>query len=91
MMATTEILRTVVYSTQLASVIDLPVGLQDQDVEVIVLLLIKLSQSNVLPEPKPVTDLKKLEGCLKQYANTKLRELENDAWKRIAAEKYYNK
>ncbi|MDR1270115.1 MAG: hypothetical protein LBK82_11380 [Planctomycetaceae bacterium] len=47
-MATTEILRTVIHSTQLASVIDLPVGLQNQDVEIIVLPLIKSPQPNML-------------------------------------------
>jgi hypothetical protein len=87
-MATTEILRTVIHSTQLASVIDLPVGLQNQDVEIIVLPLIKSPQPNMLQEFKPETDLKKLKGCLKKYANLKLRELEDGVWERAAAEKY---
>jgi hypothetical protein len=87
-MATTEILRTVIHSNQLASVIDLPAGLQDQDVEVIVLPLAKLSKQNKLSESPSEVDLKKLRGCLKQYANPKLRELANGAWKRTATEKY---
>jgi hypothetical protein len=69
-------------------VIDLPTGLQNQDVEVIVLPLTKSLQPDTLPESKPVTDLKKLKGCLKQYANVKLRELEDGVWERTVAEKY---
>lgn len=84
----TEILRTVIHSDQLASVIDLPVGLRDQDVEIIVLPLIKSPQPNMLPKTKPETDLKKLKGCLKQFANPKLRELEDSVWEQVAAEKY---
>ncbi|MDR2757604.1 MAG: hypothetical protein LBC20_18090, partial [Planctomycetaceae bacterium] len=61
----TEILRTVIHSDQLASVVDLPVGLRDQEVEIIVLPLIKLPQPNMLPNTKPEIDLKKLKGCLK--------------------------
>jgi hypothetical protein len=87
-MATTEILRTVIHSDQLVSVIDLPVGLRDQDVEVIVLPLIKSPSINMLPEIKPETDLKKLKGCLKQYAHSELCKLEDGVWERTATEKY---
>jgi hypothetical protein len=84
----TEILRTVIHSDQLTSVIDLPVGLRGQDVEIIVLPLIKSPQQNILQKIKPEIDLKKLKGCLKEYANPKLRELEDGVWEKVAAEKY---
>jgi hypothetical protein len=33
-------------------------------------------------------ELKKMQGCLKQYANPKLRKLEAKAWENAATEKY---
>ncbi|MDR1962373.1 MAG: hypothetical protein LBQ50_01180 [Planctomycetaceae bacterium] len=76
-----ESLRTIIHSAQLASVIDLPVGLQNREVEIIVL-------PSTAATSEPVTERKTQKGCLKQYANPDLWELEKGAWGRVTVEKY---
>ena len=92
-------------STQLASVVNLPMTLRDRVVEMIVF------PSQAVPrvaEPddfnKPLEDfgeyeepkdekpkVKSILGILKQYANPALVEQEKGAWERAAAEKYLEK
>jgi hypothetical protein len=84
-----NILRTIIHSSQLASVIDLPEYLRNSNVEVIILPTEEISTIDESPQTK--TDLKKLKGCLKQYANPKLRALEDGAWERAVVEKYQEK
>ena len=79
-------MRLTLNSAQLAPIIDLPVTLRDREVEVIVL---PKSQ-----EPKNRQRDSKREstmGCLYEYANPALRELEKGAWEQAACEKYLEK
>jgi hypothetical protein len=84
-----EALRTIVHSEQLASFIDLPVGLQNREVEVIVLpIAVPVTKSDTKTQQ---TEFKSQKGCLKQYANPDLQHLEEGAWERAAVEKYLEK
>jgi hypothetical protein len=80
-----EILKTVIHSSQLASVIDLPEYLRNRNVEIIILPMENVQKKDESPQMQ--TDLKKLKGVLKQYANPKLRVLEDGAWERNVIEK----
>ena len=78
-----EAIRMTMNSARLAPIIDLPVTLQDQEVEVFV----RSTQSPDDGKPK----VKSIMGILKEYANPALRELEKGAWERAAVEKYLEK
>jgi len=73
-------------STRLASIIDLPTTLRDCEVEVIV-----LPKSEEQKEMSPHSERVSMMGCLRQYANPALREMEKGAWEQAAAEKYLEK
>ncbi|MDR2172020.1 MAG: hypothetical protein LBP59_17890 [Planctomycetaceae bacterium] len=83
-----KLTRVVLGALLSAGVEDIPVDWMDQEIEVTMKPL-------GLP-PKPTKDelkemekeVKKMKGCLKQYANPKLRKLEAKAWENAAAEKY---
>jgi len=82
-MTVMEAIRTTMNSARLMPIIDLPAALRDREVEVIVLPKAK--------EPKsrpPVSERESMMGCLSEYANPALRELEKGAWERVAVEKY---
>jgi len=81
-----EAVRLTLNSARLASIIDLPMTLRDREVEVIV-----LPKSEEPKESPPDTERVSMMGCLKQYANPALRELEKGAWERAAVEKYLEK
>lgn len=81
-----EALRTTMHSARLAAIIDLPESLRDREVEVIVL------PTGERAEMKQRNDEREsVMGCLREYANPALRELEEGAWERAAAEKYLKK
>jgi hypothetical protein len=81
-----EAIRTTLNSARLAPIIDLPLTLRDREVEII-----------VLPKPEepkkrpPDSERKSMMGCLSEYANPALRELEKGAWERAAVEKHLEK
>ena len=81
-----ETIRLTLNSAQLAPIIDLPAALRDREVEVVV----RPSQTTSLSK-KPDVEKPKVGsfmGCLSEYANPELRELEKGAWERAAVEKY---
>ena len=81
-----EAVRLTMNSTRLASIIDLPMALRDREVEVIV-----LPKSEEPKEMPPNSERVSMMGCLRQYANPALREMEKCAWEQAAAEKYLEK
>lgn len=81
-----EAIRALVDAERLATVIDLPESMRNHEVEVIVLL-----QTNEKKNNGDRTDLRSLKGCLREFANPALRELEEGAWKHAAAEKHLEK
>ena len=81
-----EAVRLTLNSTRLASIIDLPPALRDQEVEVIVLPKSEESKASP-PHPERVSMM----GCLSEYANPELREQEKGVWERAAVEKYLEK
>jgi hypothetical protein len=81
-----EAIRTTMNSARLAPIIDLPLTLRDREVEVIV-----LPKSEEPKNRHRNSERKSTMGCLKQYANPALRELEEGAWERAAIEKYLEK
>jgi len=81
-----EAVRTTLNSAQLASIIDLPMTLRNREVEVIV----RPSQATPIPG-KPndeESSVGSFMGCLSEYANPALRELEKGAWERAAVKQY---
>lgn len=78
-----EPIRLTINAARLATIIDLPESLCNQEVDVIVTPTSKQPSS----EPK----IKSVLGILKQYANSNLQHLENGAWEHAAAEKYLEK
>ena len=81
-----EAVRLTMNSTRLASIIDLPTTLRDCEVEVIV-----LPKSEEPKEMPPNSERVSMMGCLRQYANPALREMEKGAWEQAAVEKYLEK
>ena len=81
-----EAIRTTLHSARLAPIIDLPLALRDRDVEVIV-----LPKSEEPKERSDHSERESMMGCLREYANPALRELEKGAWERAAVEKYLEK
>jgi len=84
-----EALRVTLNSAQLTPIIDLPFALRDREVEVIVLPTQIASSTQKQDSEEP--SIGNLMGCLKEYANPALRELEEGAWERAACEKYLEK
>jgi hypothetical protein len=85
-MKSMETLRMTMNSARLMPIIDLPVALRDTEVEVIV-----LPKQEKLKDRLPASERKSMMGCLSEYANPALRELEKGAWERAAVEKYLEK
>ena len=81
-----EAIRTTMNSARLMPIIDLPAALRDREVDVIVLPKAEKSQSR-----PPVSERESMMGCLSEYANPALRELEKGAWEQAAVEKYLAK
>lgn len=75
-----EYLRKTVNSDALAPIFDLPAGLRNRNVDVIIL------PADNGKDEKPRR--KSAKGCLKKYANPALAPLEKDAWVKAAEEKY---
>jgi hypothetical protein len=78
-----EAVRTTIDAERLATVIDLPESMRHREVEVIVLLQTEEKKKN---EDRQA--LRNLKGCLNEYADPALKELEEGAWERAAVEKY---
>ena len=76
-----EAVREIVNAELIKPVIDLPWASKNMQVEVI-----------VFPFAEQVThdtgNVKRLKGCLKQYANPSLHEMEKYAWENHIVEKY---
>ena len=81
-----EAIRTTMNSARLTPIIDLPDAMRNREVEVIV-----LSKTEVTEKRPPVPERESMMGCLSEYANPALRELEEGAWERAAVEKYLEK
>ena len=81
-----EAIRTTINSARLMPIIDLPAALRDREVDVIVMP--KAEKSKNRP---PASERESMMGCLSEYANPALRELEKGAWERAAVEKYLEK
>jgi hypothetical protein len=78
-----EYLRETIDSGSLAGIFNLPAGLRNRSVEVIILPI------DVKKEEKQRR--KSLKGSLRQYANPELIPLEKDAWARAVEEKHANR
>ncbi|KAA6299837.1 MAG: hypothetical protein EZS26_004028 [Candidatus Ordinivivax streblomastigis] len=77
-----EAIREIVNTEQLMSVINIPVQMQNTQVEVIILPLSK---------PQPVVhNAASMMGCLKQYANPAFIDQEKSAWQQHLQEKHGN-
>ena len=70
-----EAIRTTMNSARLAPIIDLPDTLRNREVEVIV-----LPKAEKPKKRPPVSERKSMMGCLSEYANPALRELDEGAW-----------
>ena len=81
-----EAIRLTMDSARLAPIIDLPATLCDREVEVIVLP--KSEGSNNRPRN---SERENTMGCLHEYANPALRELEKGAWERAACENIWRR
>ena len=81
-----EAIRLTLNSSRLAPIIDLPAALRDREVEVTV-----LPKSQEPKERPRETKRESTMGCLHEYANPALRELEKGAWEQAACEKYLEK
>ena len=79
-----EAIRTIINSARLAPIIDLPLTLLDREVEVIVRP--KPERPKYLPHD---SERESMMGCLREYANPALREMEEGVWERAAVEKYF--
>ena len=81
-----ETLRLTMNSARLVPIMDLPESLLDREVDVIVRPKLEL------PEDRPpVSERKSMMGCLREYANPAMWELEKEAWAQAAVEKYVEK
>ena len=85
---TMEAIRMTVNSAQLTGIIDLPTSMCGQEVEVIVL---PCAENNTVKTNDEKPRITSVMGILKEYANPALREMEEGAWERAAAEKYMEK
>lgn len=76
-----EFLRVVKDSDDLAKIIDIPEGLRNRKLEVI-----------IFPYEDTEKDNKKksLRGALSKYKNEELQTIENEAWSKAVVEKYEN-
>ena len=81
-----ETIHATVNSALLAPIIDLPDTLRDREVEIVV-----LPKLDTLQDQPRNPERKSMMGCLSQYANPALRELEEGTWERAAVEKYLEK
>jgi len=77
-----EAVRKIVSAELIKPVIDLPWASKDMQVEVIVF---PFTEQQVTHNEGNV---KRLKGCLKQYANPSLHEMEKYAWENHIVEKY---
>ena len=84
-----EAIRLTLNSTRFAPIIDLPMTLRDQEVEIIVLPSQEMSYTDKSDVEK--SSVASIKGILKKYANPALRELEKGAWERAIVEKYIEK
>lgn len=75
--------RKITNSDALKHIVDLPENLQNQDLELIILPIGEPSSIPYTSQSSPTA-----RGALKQYANAELIELEDNAWKESAREKY---
>ena len=82
-----EVLRLTMNSVLLTPIIDLPSALRDREVDVIVLPKSEETKERARNNPERESFM----GCLSEYANPALRELEKGAWERAAVEKYLEK
>jgi len=84
-----QTIRMTMNSARLAPIMDLPVTLQDREVEIVVF------PARATPTQEKPSDEKgnvgSIMGILKEYANPALRKLEKGAWERAAVEKYLEK
>ena len=78
-----EAIRTLIHSERLAPILELTEGLRNRMVEVIV-----LASSDQTDSRKTKTDEPIQMGCLKEYADSALRNQEKNAWKNAVAQKY---
>mgnify|MGYP001046200468 FL=1 len=76
-----EFLRVVKDSNDLAKVLDIPKGLRNRKVEVIIL---------PYQETKEATGRKSLRGVLSKYKNEELQAMESGAWSKAVVERYEN-
>lgn len=76
-----EFLRVIKDSNDLTKILDIPKGLRNRKVEVIVL---------PYQETKGVTERKSLRGALSKYKNEELQIMESEAWSKAVGKKYEN-
>jgi hypothetical protein len=76
-----EFLRVVKDSDDLVKVIDIPKGLRNRKVEVIIFPYGDIEED---------TKRKSLRGALSKYKNEELQVMESEAWSKTVVEKYEN-
>ena len=76
-----EFLRVIKDSDELSKVIDIPKGLRNRKLEVII-----FPYENIEKDTKK----KSLRGALSKYKNEKLQTMENGAWSKAVVKKYEN-
>ncbi|SHF29542.1 hypothetical protein SAMN02746089_01642 [Caldanaerobius fijiensis DSM 17918] len=76
-----DFLRAIVNSDDLSNIIRLPDNLKHKKVEILILPL-ETAESN--------NDIKNFRGIFRKYKNTKLINMEHEAWQKAVEEKYGN-
>lgn len=74
-----EFLRVIKNSNDLAKIFDIPKGLRNRKVEVIILPYQEIEEG---------TERKSLKGALSKYKNEELQAMESGAWSKAVVEKY---
>lgn len=81
-----EAIKTTIDAELLTGIIDLPESMRYGELELIV-----LPQTDRKKKSDDRSGIRSLKGCLHEYADPALRELEEGAWERAAVEKYLEK
>ncbi|MCK9443033.1 MAG: hypothetical protein WCZ27_01930 [Tissierellaceae bacterium] len=76
-----EFLRIIKDSDELSKVIDIPKGLRNKRLEVIIFPYENIEED---------TEKKRLRGALSKYKNEELQDLESGAWSKAVVGKYEN-
>ena len=84
-----EIMRTVMDSDRLTSIMDIPEDFRHREVEVVV--SVRLSGESEAKPKESSPPRRSIKGRFKEYADLELRKLEKEAWAMAVEEKFGKK